>query len=52
MPAKPIINILAVVKNAANEDTYVPALVKASYQLRVQWRPEDRPERRGGVTIT
>jgi GrpB-like predicted nucleotidyltransferase (UPF0157 family) len=36
MPAKPIIDILVVVKDSAKEETYLPALVAAGYQLRVR----------------
>jgi GrpB-like predicted nucleotidyltransferase (UPF0157 family) len=36
MPAKPIIDILVVVKDSAKEESYLPALVAAGYQLRVR----------------
>ena len=36
LAAKPIIDILLVVENSANEASYVPALADAGYQLRVR----------------
>ena len=36
LPAKPIIDILVIVKNAANEDIYLKPLEKAGYELRVR----------------
>lgn len=36
LAAKPIIDILVVVPNSGNEMTYLPALEKAGYQLRVR----------------
>ena len=36
LAAKPIIDILLVVENSANEDSYLPQLQAASYELRVR----------------
>lgn len=36
LAAKPIIDILVVVKDSSNEDSYLPALVSAGYVLRVR----------------
>jgi GrpB-like predicted nucleotidyltransferase (UPF0157 family) len=44
LPAKPIIDILLVVQNSADESTYLPALEAAGYQLRVR-DPADNEHR-------
>lgn len=36
LAAKPVIDILLVVSNSANEDAYVPALERAGYVLRIR----------------
>jgi len=36
LAAKPIIDVLVVVKDSAQEDSYLPALVRAGYVLRVR----------------
>lgn len=36
LPAKPIIDILVVVENSADEDSYLPALEASGYELRVR----------------
>src|SRR5689334_1504667 len=36
LPAKPILDVLLVVANSGNEDTYVPALEAAGYFLRIR----------------
>lgn len=36
LPAKPVIDIVLVVTDSANESAYAPALEKAGYQLRIR----------------